>query len=297
MSDDDQLGGDRPYDPLRSSDVYRPPQAALTAEDGLFTVPVASIPRFGPIMSRGWTCYRQHLGELLRWSFIAAVPAAVVVAILFIFVDTETGRLLDSATGIVIGTAKCFLTGATVYVLVQSPRRGQAAPLSEVARFAQQRFWIVAGAAVAVNIVTGLLTCLLFIPGLVAYVGLALVDPIVAMRGSGVNALTRSWELVKPRWFLVAGVVAAVLIPGFLGIGLGVGTASFAVAMLDELVAMPISGDTLIGALAGGAYAAGAVLLHPIWISFTTVTALTMLHWVEPELWEDSLDRFDMYAP
>jgi hypothetical protein len=68
-----------------------------------------------------------------------------------------------------------------------------------------------------VEITVGLRLLLLIVPGVVAAVRLAMVEPVVALEPDTADPLRRSEELAAGIWWRVCGVMAPLAAAGFLG--------------------------------------------------------------------------------
>lgn len=158
-----------------------------------------------------------------------------------------------AATGLV---GEIFYTGA-VAISLTHPHDGKPPSLREIAGM------ISYGPLIAIDLIYGLLVAagfaLFVVPGVLAFVWLGLSAPVVEIEQHGVRAaFSRSVELVRGRFALVAGV----LIPIEL---LGDGLTDLATALTHDLFGSELLCDWLADTLANIAftpfYAVAAVLL------------------------------------
>ena len=107
---------------------------------------------------------------------------------------------------------------AVMYALLEQFRNGRTAPFAESLRWGRRQWGRMAWNKFKVEITIALWTLLLFVPGLVAMVKLALVDPVVAIEGDGESQpLERSTRLTEGRRWKVFFVLLPLTIVDLVG--------------------------------------------------------------------------------
>ncbi len=149
-----------------------------------------------------------------------------------------------------------FYTGA-VAISLTHPRDGRPPSLREIAAMVKYRRLIaidlVYGALVAIGLV------LLVVPGIAAFVWLALAAPVVEIEGRGVrDAFARSVQLIRGRFWVVFAVLAPIEL-------LGDGITSLATEIAHDLLGETFLSEWLADVLSNLAftpfYAVAAVLI------------------------------------
>jgi len=172
--------------------------------------------------ARIWRTYVRWAPSLLLLALIVFIPLGLVHALA---VQAEIGSFdVDSVIEITAAAAAVIMLAATgligevfytgaVAISLTHPHDGQPPSLRETARMVQYgpliAIDLIYGAAVAIGLVVFL------VPGILAFVWLALAAPVVEIEHHGVRAaLTRSVQLVRGRFLLIAAVMIPIEIVG-----------------------------------------------------------------------------------
>lgn len=163
--------------------------------------------------------YLAHAGTLLAIGLAATGPA-LVVHLATTAVEPNPGGpgggppgwvgaallpLLDTAVSLVLGT----LGAAATTRAIHAAALGRPLDARDAVRAATGDVGPLLGASVRTGAVVLVGLLLLVVPGIVAFVGLAFVGPIVVLEGvRGTAALRRSWTLAAVRPRRLAGAVA-----------------------------------------------------------------------------------------
>ena len=169
------------------------------------------------LYARIFRTYFSWAGTLLPLAFVVFVPLGLIHAIPVHYDVTHLD--LDGAIDVFVLVLAVVALGATgligevfyagaVAIALTHPHDGHPPSLREVARMINYRRLIAVDLIYVVLIAAGLAA--LVLPGLLLYVYLGLVAPVVEIEEKGVRAaFTRSFDLVRGHFW----VVAAILIP------------------------------------------------------------------------------------
>ncbi|HEX5610518.1 MAG TPA: YciC family protein [Solirubrobacterales bacterium] len=149
-----------------------------------------------------------------------------------------------------------FYSGAVATALTH-PEHERLPPLREIARELDYKRLIAVDLLYVLIVVVGLL--LFFVPGALAFVWLGLAGPVVEIERRGVRAsLRRSIELVRGRFWLVAGVLVPIEL---VGDGLGEAAAGEIHHLLGDTFLGSWLAETVANLLFSPIFAVAAVLL------------------------------------
>lgn len=223
----------------------------------------------GEILDTSFSLYRRHFGALAT----VALVCTGIPLVLRLFLEASGGFFLNVTLGILYGLTLVVLnlvaTAATVFIVSES-YLGQ--PLS--AREALRRSTPYLGRILVCSLLMGLAVMLgfilLFVPGVILAVGLALAIPAVVLepRTSASGALSRSWELTRGARWRIFGLGITLLVLLYVPV--------VAIGGLFALVESQ-SGGVLGGASVGmvAALAVGGIVqmfIYPLFYCVLTVT-------------------------
>lgn len=218
------------------------------------------------IYVRIWRTYVGWAPALLVLAMVVFVPLGLIHALT---VDAEIGSLDFGASLKVIGLAaavlalaatglvgEVFYTGA-VSISLTHPHEGRPPSIREIAKMVDY------GSLIAIDLIYGALVAVGFVafvvPGVLAFVWLGLSAPIVEIEHHGVRAaFTRSVELVRGRFLIVAAVLIPIELVGdsLTDLAVGLTHGLFGSELLCHWLA-----DTLANVAFTPFYAVAAVLL------------------------------------
>jgi hypothetical protein len=183
---------------------------------------VTFLRRLGSTYARIWRTYRAWAPSLLLLAVIVFLPLGLLNALTMDVeldsLDFTSGIKLAAfvlAVGAVTATGligEVFFSGAIAISLTHPPGEGPP-PLREIARSLNYGRLIAVDLAFVALVAAGLL--LGVIPGVLAFVWLALAGPVVELEErTARGALTRSMRLVKGNFWLVFWVLAPIQVLG-----------------------------------------------------------------------------------
>jgi hypothetical protein len=221
----------------------------------------------GEILDAGIKLFLRHwrplvlsvVGLILPVQILSALVTASVAPEQFDLTSTESGVeegeeaefligqgviALLSVVSVLLATAVCFKAVADAYLGVEPEWRRSL-------RFAVRRLGGLFGVAIVGGILVALATVALIVPGVWLFVSYSVAVPALLLERVGpINALRRSFRLVRGRWWPTAGT----LLVGYLLIGILGALVTAVIMVVPSLVA---EGNTLVGAL--GAVVGGTV--------------------------------------
>lgn len=206
----------------------------------------------GDVFTDGFRVWWKNIGQLLGLTLIVLVPGGLLITLLLVGFATEISEALfnpeafeDRVTNgefpadilfrlLVVGGVAAIL-GITMYQIiliavtkaVDAVMNGQRIVLGHCLSGAVRHFMPVLAAILvtAIPILAGVLLCLL--PGVCLIVLWYVVVPVIVVEGRGpIEALRRSWELVKSQFGYVLLIVIALFA---INMALGVVVAIFSV--------------------------------------------------------------------
>ena len=168
----------------------------------------------GEILDTSFTLYRRHFAALAT----VALVCTGLPLVLRLFLEAGGGLLSNLPLGFLYGLSLVVLnliaTGATVFIVSES-YLGRPITAREALHRATPYIGRILVCSMLMAFVVGLGFLLLFIPGVILGVGLALAIPTVVLEPrSPSSALSRSWELTRgARWRIFAlGFVLLILL-------------------------------------------------------------------------------------
>jgi hypothetical protein len=221
----------------------------------------------GEILDAGIKLFLRHwrplvlsvVGLILPVQILSALVTASVAPEQFDLTSTESGVeegeeaefligqgviALLSVVSVLLATAVCFKAVADAYLGVEPEWRRSL-------RFAVRRLGGLLGVAIVGGIFVALATVALIVPGVWLFVSYSVAVPALLLERIGpIDALRRSFRLVRGRWWSTAGT----LLVGYLLIGILGALVTGVIMVVPSLVA---EGNTLVGAL--GAVVGGTV--------------------------------------
>jgi hypothetical protein len=213
----------------------------------------------GEILDTSFSLYRRHFGALAT----VALVCTGVPLLLRLFLEASGGILANLALFLLYMLSLVVLslvaTGATVFIVSES-YLGRPLSAREALSRATPYLGRILIASLLMAFIVGLGFILLFIPGIIVGVGLAVAIPAVVLEPgtSATAALSRSWELTRgSRWrmfglgltllvllyvpLMAITTLAALLLPNAGGVPFGPASTSAVVALaIGGLVQMLI---------------------------------------------------------
>src|SRR5918999_1390317 len=213
----------------------------------------------GEILDAGIKLFVRHwqtlvlsvVGLILPVQILSALVTASVAPEQFDLTTSETGVeegeeaefligqgaiALLSVISVLLATAVCFKAIADAYLGVEPDWRRSL-------RFAVRRLGGLFGVAIVGGLLVALATLALIVPGIWLFVMYSVAVPALLLERIGpIQALRRSFRLVRGRWWATAGV----LLVGYLLIGILGALVTGVVMVVPAVVA---EGNTLAGAL------------------------------------------------
>jgi hypothetical protein len=188
----------------------------------------------GDILSVAFDVYKANAVRLIQIVAVVVVPLTFVLALFTQVVfkqnceNIQTLSDVDRCVGsfgrsLFLGALAGFIAIAIQQLIQGSLTRGAAGALIGRAvdvkgsyQYAFSRLWGLIGLALLIAVVVGVGFLLLFIPGVIFAVFLAVAVPAFIIERLGVTeSMSRSWQLVSGSWWHVFGViVVAGLIAG-----------------------------------------------------------------------------------
>ncbi len=238
--------------------------------------------RVGEILDVAIRIYRQKFATLVKAVALVVIPVQVLNVLVRLSLPSST-TTTDSTTGTVRFNGSAFATtlaGMLVLVVatVVSSTLAQAACFKTVGdtylgtesdwrtslRFGFSNFWRLLGLVLlhGVLLLLAFLACI--VPGIWLYAAWSVAVPVLLIEGTGgFKALSRSFELVKGRWWPVAGTL---LVANLL---------SALVSGVFSLVLVPVAvsggNETATAVLTGITGAIGALITTPFIAAVVTV--------------------------
>lgn len=203
----------------------------------------------GTLLRRSLTIYSEHLPKFLGLSVLLYIPAIIVTILGVVANALSVAGVFDKTTGTVLKISSPIFAGITsvfcVYLIVGTTtwlvNQILAYPLRPVrvrpALMAVKKNWKkLIGTGILHSIATTVGLGLCIIPGLVLYVLLALVSPVVMMENlKGMAAFKRSKMLVmRSVWTTIAALLIMFFVPACIG-----GVTSFFVAVTIKAFSPP----------------------------------------------------------
>jgi hypothetical protein len=215
---------------------------------------------------RIWRTYRSWAPSILLLALIVFLPLGLLDALTMNVeldsLDFTNGIKLAAlalAVGVVTATGllgEVFFSGA-IAISLTHPHDEKSPPLREIARRLNYRRLIAVDLAFVAIVAAGLLLGL--IPGVLAFVWLALAGPVVEIEDRGVGgALRRSFELVRGNFWLVFWILIPIEIAGD---AIGSGLAALVHDLLGHTFVATWLAESLADVALSPLFAVAAVLL------------------------------------
>jgi hypothetical protein len=228
----------------------------------------------GEILDAGIKLFVRHwqplvlsvIGLILPVQILSALVTASVAPEQFDLTTSETGVeegeeaefligqgaiALLSVISVLLATAVCFKAVADAYLGVEPDWRRSL-------RFAVRRLGGLFGVAIVGGLLVALATLALIVPGIWLFVMYSVAVPALLLERIGpIQALRRSFRLVKGRWWPTAGV----LVVGYLLIGILGALVTGVVMLVPAVVAEDNTLAGALGAVVGGTL--GSMLTTP----------------------------------
>jgi hypothetical protein len=184
-----------------------------------------SIPQrgLGDILSVAIEVYKANAAKLIQIVAVLVIPLTFVLALLtqvaFKQHCDKTSTLSECVSGLghslLIRAIGWFIAIAIQQLLLGALTRGAAGALigrdvdvSASYQYAFSRLGPLIGLAILIALVVGIGFFLLFVPGIIVLVFLAVSVPAFIIEGLGVtDSMSRSWKLVSGSWWHVFGVI------------------------------------------------------------------------------------------
>ena len=193
----------------------------------------------GDILTAAFELYRANAAKLITIVAVVVVPITLLTAFLTVTltdraddivhttVDPQTGQITSTSvdtssfgstilllvlTALLAAVIQQLLTGALTKGAAGS-LLGREVDVKASYSYALSRLWGLIGLAILVGLVVGIGFLLLFVPGLIFLVFFAVATPSFVIERLGVTAaMSRSWNLVKGKWWHTLGVIAIAFI-------------------------------------------------------------------------------------
>lgn len=235
------------------------------------------------VIDAAFWLYRQHFGILFVISLVVSLPATVINLAFTVATDDFFSKLEQSqgaveagdvqaleqlfagfaSLGGILAVSALFLMMASVFGTASTTRVASLAALERVPDLRDamltgvRSFWPLLSASVIATLAASFASFFLFVPGVIVFVGFALIAPIVVLEhASAGRALERSWQLTRGRRgkiFLVLLLLVIILLVLYAGL---TGVVALIAEVDGQLIVQII--ETLLGQ-------ATSVLVMPLW--------------------------------
>jgi len=201
--------------------LARPPLPVAEA-DGVSAVPLVSIeaPSVLTMVNEGFKF------SLKRFDLIGALIVGPVVMLVLTYLTAESATINQSMLMnhffIVLGTSlwNIFAYCATIYVITKNAER--QVPFGEALAWATKNVWSFIWVSILMTLVVYGGMILFFVPAIILSILVGFSHYVFVKEGlKGMNALLRSRELVRGRWWAVATKLLGVMVV-FFGLFIGV---------------------------------------------------------------------------
>lgn len=170
----------------------------------------------GKILSESWKRFTENFQLILIITLIVYIPINIILSFIPIGESLENFGTYIRVIQILEGSIGIIATMAIAYA-IKNKIDGKSISIGEAFRKSLSRW----GAAIGTNIILGIfllgLTLLLIVPGIIFYVYWIFVTFVIILNDkSGNDALDYSKQIVKGRWWTVAGYSIVFGILGFI---------------------------------------------------------------------------------
>ncbi|HXS94509.1 MAG TPA: hypothetical protein VN736_07880 [Candidatus Limnocylindrales bacterium] len=169
--------------------------------------PLGSAPR---TLWRATVLYLRNLPFLAVLTLLIVLP--VKLAIDFV-AEGVTGPAASILSGVTDLFVQALLAPAAIFGIVVAMASGKHPRFGEALRWGRRQYWKMLWNSFKAEVTIALYALLLIVPGIIKYVALLFVEPVVALEGDlTANALRRSEELTAGRRWRIFGVLAPLAI-------------------------------------------------------------------------------------
>jgi hypothetical protein len=181
----------------------------------------------GEILDVGFRLFRERFRTLMACVLVPVVPLSILSTIVVGVIDdtaydvnaparesssADVANLIDN----LLGGAAAAIAIAACFRVISSAYLGQRADAGESLRYGLSRLIPLVAAYLAISIGVGLGLVALVVPGIFLAVKWSMTFPvIVAERAGAFQAMRRSWELTRGRWWRVCGALLVVVLISF----------------------------------------------------------------------------------
>jgi hypothetical protein len=181
----------------------------------------------GEILDVGFRLFRERFRTLMACVLVPVVPLSILSTIVVGVIDdtaydvnaparesssADVANLIDN----LLGGAAAAIAIAARFRVISSAYLGQRADAGESLRYGLSRLIPLVAAYLAISIGVGLGLVALVVPGIFLAVKWSMTFPvIVAERAGAFQAMRRSWELTRGRWWRVCGALLVVVLISF----------------------------------------------------------------------------------
>lgn len=182
---------------------------------------------FGQVFRRGWEIFKKNIGMLL---LVILVGAAIVLAFItpgiLAFIIAIGGSLTENQVhlnnfsiagfiifglAVVLGIIASLIYSLALIKAIGNADAGKKIDLKEVYKFAWEKLWVFFWTQLLAGLFVMLGFIFFIIPGIIIAIYLQFVIfAIVFENKKGMDAIRRSWEMVKGNWWMVFLVLLVV---------------------------------------------------------------------------------------
>jgi hypothetical protein len=224
----------------------------------------------GEILDTSFSLYRRHFGALATVSLVCTGLPLV----LRLFIEAA-GGLLEHLTltllyGLSLGALSLIATGATVFIVSES-YLGRPLTAREALMRATPYMGRILIAWLLIAIVVLLGSLLIFFPGIILAVGLAVAIPAVVLESgqSASGALSRSWELTRGSRWRIFGLGITLFVLLYIPVVAISGLVAFLLPRGSAAAFGPSSTATIVALAIGGVI---QLFIYPLFYCVLTVT-------------------------
>ena len=224
----------------------------------------------GEILDTSFTLYRRHFSALAT----VALVCTGLPLVLRLFLEAGGGLLSNLPLAFLYGLSLVVLnliaTGATVFIVSES-YLGRPVSAREALHRATPHIGRILVCSMLMAFIVGLGFILLFIPGVVLAVGLALAIPAVVLepRSSPSAALSRSWELTRGSRWRIFGLGVTLLLLLYIPVVAITGLLAVLLPQMPGERFGPASVSTVAAIAIGGVV---QMFIYPLFYCVLTVT-------------------------
>jgi hypothetical protein len=173
-------------------------------------------PQVRTVVGAALRTYRERFWRVAGTAFVvfgtvAAIDALATVLVIDRHVSRPVGALITSAASAVFSMAGVVLYAGILDKVVGTHLHGHPdLRISEIWKVLPLRRLMAADVVLAITTLAGL--ALFVVPGVVVFTLWSLVGPVITIENRAVgSAFGRSWQLVRPHFWLTLGIVVAPL--------------------------------------------------------------------------------------